>query len=113
MTPYVFQRGETIILALDAVEGDTGAVSAIAVKLKRVPPGRTSPPLYEPVAADFTIVPRAANGEVPAGWTLTIDAVTSSGLAPGAYMADAALSVGAAVIVTDPVAVRIRESVSG
>ena len=41
MTPYTFQRGETLSLALDAVTGDPLAVTAIDAVLKAVPPGRT------------------------------------------------------------------------
>ena len=112
MTPYVFQRGETIALALDAVSGDPAGVTAIAAKLKAVPPGRTTVPASAPVAASFLIADRAAAGEIPAGWTLTVSAAASAALSPGAYLADARLEVGGGVIVTESVAIRIRESVS-
>jgi hypothetical protein len=112
MTPYIYQRGETISLALDAVSGDPASVSAISAKLKAVPPGRTTVPASAPVAASFAIASRAAAGDIPAGWTLTISAATSAGLAPGAYLADARLEVAGGVIVTDSVALRIRDSVS-
>ncbi len=42
MTPYIFQRGETISLALDAVTGDPLSVTAISAAMKAVAPGRTS-----------------------------------------------------------------------
>jgi hypothetical protein len=112
MTPYVFQRGETISLALDAVSGDPLTVSAIAAQIKAVPPGRTSVPAGSPVAAAFTITARTAAGDVPAGWTLTIPATASAGLAAGAYLTDARLEVAGGVVVTDSVAIRIRETVS-
>ena len=112
MTPYIFQRGETISLALDAVSGDPASVSAISAKLKAVPPGRTSVPALAPVAASFAIVSRAAAGDIPAGWTLTIAAAISAALTPGAYLADARLEVAGGVVVTESVALRIRESVS-
>lgn len=112
MTPYVFQRGETISLALDAVTGDPATVSAISAQLKAIPPGRTSAPPGEPIAASFTISPRSASGDDPAGWTLVLTAATSAGLLPGSYLADARLTVAGGVIVTEPVAIRIRQSVS-
>lgn len=112
MTPYIFQRGETMSLALDAVTGDPASVSVITAQLKAVPPGRTTVPAGAAAAASFSIVSRAAAGEVPPGWTLTIPAATSAMLAPGAYLADARLEIAGGVIVTESVAIRIRQSVS-
>jgi hypothetical protein len=112
MTPYVYQRGETISLALDAVSGDPLTVSAIAAKMKAVPPGRTTVPDGAPVAASFVVTPRAASGDIPAGWTLTIPATVSAGLAVGSYLADARLDIGSGTIVTESVAIRLRGSVS-
>lgn len=112
MTPYIFQRGETISLALDALSGDPMSVTAMAAKLKAVPPGRTNAPASAPIAANFVITNRAASGDDPAGWTLTIPATASATLTPGAYLADARLDVGGGVIVTESVAIRLRDSVS-
>jgi hypothetical protein len=112
MTPYVFQRGETISLALDALSGDPAAVSAIIARLKAVPPGRAHVPPGAPVAAEFDIVDRPAAGEIPAGWTLTIPAAESAALSPGPYLADARLDVAGGRVITESVAIRIRESVS-
>lgn len=112
MTPYTFQRGETLSLALDAVTGDPLAVTAIDAVLKAVPPGRTGVQDGAPVAATFSISPRSALGDIPPGWTLTIAAGISATLAPGAYLADARLTVAGGVIVTEPVAVRIKPSVT-
>jgi integral membrane sensor domain MASE1 len=111
MSPFVFQRGETLTLALDAVSGDPASVTAISAQLKAVPSGRTSVPAGAPVAATFAIVTRAA-GEFPPGWTLIISAATCSTLIPGTYLADARLEVAGGVIITEAVAVRIRASVS-
>lgn len=112
MTSYIFQRGETIQLALDAVAGDRAAVSAVTAHMKAVPPGRSGVDATTPVAAAFSISPRAAQDAVPAGWTLTIDAATSAGLAAGSYIADARLQVAGGVVITDGVALTLRESVS-
>ena len=112
MTPYIFQRGETISLALDVVTGDPLSVTAMSAAMKAVGPGRTSVNAGTPVAAAFTISPRAAQGDMPPGWNLTVDATTSAALAAGSYLADARLSVGGGVIITESVAIIVRESVS-
>lgn len=112
MTPYIFQRGETILLALDAVAGDPLSVTAMSAAMKAVAPGRTSISAGTPVASVFAISPRAAQGDIPPGWNLTVDAATSATLAPGNYLADARLDVGGGVVITESVAISVRESVS-
>jgi hypothetical protein len=112
MTPYIFQRGETISLALDAVAGDPLSVTAISAAMKAVAPGRTSVSAGVPVAAAFDISPRAAQGDIPQGWSLMVDAATSAALAAGNYLADAKLTVGGGVVITESVAIALRESVS-
>ncbi len=112
MTPYVYQRGETISLALDAVSGDPLSVSAISANMKAVPPGRTTIPDTAPVAASFIVAQREASGDIPAGWTLTIPASVSAGLVVGSYLADAKIALGSGTIVTESVAIRLRSSVS-
>ena len=110
MVPFEFARGETIGLALDAVEGDPGGVTAVTAKLKAVGPGGSIVAAGPAVA--FAVSGRAAVGDEPAGWTLTVDAAASAGLRPGLYRADARLEVGSGVIVTDGVSLRIVEPVS-
>lgn len=112
MTPFTFQRGETIALALDALGGDPATVTAITADLKAALPGRTSPLPGEPVAASFAVSARAATGEDPGGWTLVLTAAQSAGLLPGAYLADARLVTADQVIVTEPVFLRIRAAVT-
>ncbi len=112
MTPHIFQRGETISLALDALTGDPLTVTAISASMKAVAPGRTSVDAGTPVAANFNITPRIALGDDPAGWNLTIAAEISSQLLPGSYLADAKISVAGGVIITDNIAIRIQSSVS-
>lgn len=80
--------------------------------MKAVAPGRTSVSENTPITAAFSISPRTAAGDIPPGWTLSILAATSAGLIAGSYLADAKLLVGGGVIVTESVAIRIKESVS-
>ena len=112
MTPYTFQRGETLSLALDALSGEPLLVSAISAVMKAVAPGRTGVSAEAPVAAVFTIAPRAAAGDIPSGWTLTIPAAVSATLTAGNYLADARLEIAGGVVITESVAIRLRNSVS-
>ncbi len=112
MTPYIFQRGETISLALDAVSGDPATVSALTAQLKAVPPGRTSVPAGVPISASFSVAARASSGEIPAGWTLTIPSAASAVLSAGAYLADARLVVAGGVVITEQVSIRVRDAVT-
>ncbi len=112
MTPYIFQRGETISLALDAVSGDPASVTALTAQLKAVPPGRTSVPEGAAIAASFSVAARASDGEAPAGWTLTIPSAASAALPAGSYLADARLEVAGGVVISESVALRLRPSVT-
>jgi hypothetical protein len=112
MNPYIFQRGETVSLALDALVGDPLTVSAISARVKAVAPGRTGVSAVDPVAAVFNIVPRTATTGIAAGWTLTIPAAVSATLPAGSYLADARIEIGGGVVITESVAISLRESVS-
>ena len=89
-----------------------GYAACFVGAMKAVAPGRTSVSAGTPVAAAFSISPRAAVGDIPPGWTLSIDAAISAALMPGNYLADARLDVGGGVIITETVAIALRESVS-
>ena len=102
-TPYLFQRGETIALGLDVVEGEAGGASVLAARFKAVLPGGF---LAEAPAADFAVAARED------GWTLSIDADASAALAPGLYRADARIAAAGGVIVTEPVDLMIVEPVT-
>ena len=112
MPPYIYQRGETVSLALDVLSGDPASVAAITAQLKAVAPGRLSVAADAPVTASFLITPRAAIDDLPVGWTLTIPASVSAALDAGFYAADARLEVAGGVIITDQVALRIRDAVT-
>lgn len=113
MTIHTFQRGETISLALDAVAGDPLTATLISAAMKAVAPGRTSAARTAPVAAAFTIIPRAADADHAAGWTMTVPAAVSAGLDAGIYVADARVELAdGTVTVSDAISIRLIESVS-
>lgn len=106
---YIFQRGETILIPLDAVAGNPDTVTAISAKMRKLAPGKRTLDPDAPVAATFSVSARTADGGIPAGWTLMVDDVASAALDVGTYLADAKLSVGSAKIITDPVQIQITE----
>lgn len=112
MIKYTFQRGETISLALDILTGDPLSVGAISAVMKAAVPGRTGVAPDAPVAAAFDIAARGANGDMPGGWNLTINAAQSGRLVPGNYLADAKLTVAGGAIITDSIAICIKAGVT-
>ena len=99
-------------LALDAVQGDPATVSSVTAAMKPIAAGRSMIDPAAAVSATFTVSNRAASGGLPGGWTLTIPAATSAGLAGGTYLADAKLIVGSSVTITEPVAIRMIDAVT-
>lgn len=110
LATYTFQRGETVRIGL-ATDDSTAGVTQVAAKLRRFEPGKkTFDPLHTPVA--FSVTARAAAGDVAAGWDLEIDEAVSALLSPGLYQADAKITVGSDVIITEGVAIQILEPAS-
>jgi len=106
---YIFQRGETILVALDAVEGDPLLITSVAAKMRALRPGKRTIDAGAPVAATFDVSAREAAGDLPPGWTLTIDEATSAGLAVGSYLADAKLAFAGGTFITEPITIQITE----
>ncbi len=111
MQTYVFSRGEDIVMALDAVSGDPASVTAIRAALKPGAALRATLPPESPATTSFQISSRAAQDDNAPGWTLLVPALQSATLKAGGYTADARLEIGAGVVVTQPIAIRLREPV--
>ena len=102
---YIFHRGETLAIALERVAGDAGSVTAVSAAMKPVAAGRSG------VDADAVALPLSVTANAT-GWTLSLAAGACAQLVPGSYVADARLTVGTGVVITDQVAIRIVEAVS-
>jgi len=106
-----FRIGEDIVIALDAVAGDVADVATITAAILPGRPGLAgsvfqpkpnSPPI------PMTVTARAAEGDFPSGWNLTLQAAASAQLVPGLYAIDAKLTAATGSIdITDVSAVII------
>lgn len=103
---YRFERGETIVIPLRIAAGDRAAVSAITAQ------ARYAKSLTTPIAPTSPLSAKFAVTETADGWLLTINAAASAKLKTGYHMADARLVISGGVIITDPIAIRIAESVT-
>lgn len=106
MIAYSFIRGATISLALENL--DDAAVDTVEATLKLRDPD-LSPAAGTP-AAEFTVTPAdpVAVGR-GAGWLFTLSPEDSETLSPGNYLAEARLTIGDLVVITDRLAVTIKE----
>lgn len=113
MATFNFQRGETILVALDATVGDVSEVTSVEPKLVRIASGGADIPL-EALPQDITIdvIDRAADGPIPAGWNLKISAADSATLLPGIYALDCKVDVGGDVIIPDFIKLNILKAAS-
>jgi hypothetical protein len=95
-----FRLGEDVAVALDAANGDTALVTAVAARMK--PARVTGNRLVlddDDAGTALAVVPRGADG-----WTLSLSAAATAALAPGLYGIDARLAFGGAVEITEQTA---------
>jgi hypothetical protein len=103
----IFQHGETIILALDASEGDSTELSGLEAKAKLAGPGLTVPPADKPVAFTFTVTPRPAAGAVPAGFDLLYSGASA---VPGNYCTNVKMTLDGYPFKTRHLFFRVEDS---
>lgn len=106
---YTFQRGETVLMAIDVATGDKDNVSAISADLRKLDPGKWELKPTAAVAASFTLVEREAAGAVAEGWDATISAADSLDLTAGYYLADVRMTISGVVIIDDSIVIEIKE----
>lgn len=109
---YTFQRGETVALALAVVSGDPTVVGAVTAAIKPVAEGRRTPDPATPVAADFDVAFVAGSWADPARWLLTLTPAITAALPAGSYFADARLTVGGGVTITETISLQLRDAVT-
>lgn len=97
-----FRVGEDIAIALDAIAGDTAAVSAIVAKMKPALVGDNRLMLDDAATAiPLSATPQAIAG---AGWTIALAGTQTALLEPGLYGIDARLTVAGGVVITEQTA---------
>ena len=100
-----FRRGGDLAVALDVVQGNVAQVTAVTAVLA---PARRSAGGFElipgGVTVALTVVSRAAAGDIPAGWTLSLTGTATAALAAGVYGIDVRLALGSAVVITETTA---------
>lgn len=105
-----FTAGEDIALAIDVANGTApvGLVVTASLIAGKVFSGAFVPSRGAQAVA-LTVAPRAASGDIPAGWNVTLGAAASADLAPGVYAAFATYTDGSAVTIDDvPAVIRVN-----
>lgn len=92
-----FRLGEDIAVALDAVEGDLAAVTAITAKMK--PAKVTTNRIVLDDQATAIILNVAVRGT--AGWVISMSSSATAALEPGVYGIDARLTFAGAIEMTE------------
>jgi hypothetical protein len=91
MNALLLQRGETLIIPLDA-DGNVAEVSSVRANAKPTSNG-VVPAISVAEAFAWTVTARAASAPYPAGWDLTYAAASSANLAAGNYVTTVELTM--------------------
>lgn len=112
-TLTTIRAGETLSIALVATAGDPAQITEFRAVLKKLGVNNALPTTASPEAAVFSA--SASQNVTPGypGYTLTLSAAQTEGLAPGMYATDARFRVAGGVIITEPVLIAIRAPVTG
>jgi len=105
-----FTAGENIALAIDIASGTAPAGLEVSASLIR---GRVFGDAFLPsrgaTPIALAVTPRAASGEIPAGWNVTLEAADSADLAAGIYAAFGRYQDGNSVTIDDvPAVIRVN-----
>jgi hypothetical protein len=107
----IFQKGEDIRIALEAVSGDRTIVGAVTAVMRKVRMAGSTviADRGEPIAVH--VITREPQGCDRGGWTLTVPADAARDLPAGFYGIDARLVVNGAPIITDqPAIIQLSEA---
>lgn len=113
MTPYICKRGSDFTIVIEAFSGDRLAVTAIVAKMKKFKGGGIEMPgETTPVAAAFVTAALPPSEGFLGGWSLTLPASVTAGLAAGMYLADATLTVAGKDSIDGPVVIEVKNVAS-
>jgi hypothetical protein len=82
----VFQRGEDFYVGIELLTGDVAEVASVVSNAKTALPGNFVPPSNMLEAFDWIVTPRAASGDIGAGWDMRLPAATSEAVQIGTYV---------------------------
>lgn len=109
---FVRQRGETVEIAVVDPDAIPGGESAVTAGIKPLPQGENQPAPKSAVLKALTVSYRAADGDVPKGWTLSLSYADCAALAPGDYALDTRILDSGKVTISDLAILRIMEPAS-
>ena len=92
-----FRIGEDVLVALDALTGDTAQVTAISAKMKPAK-GTANRIILDDTAAGVAM---QVSSQGAAGWIISLSHSVTASLATGIYGIDARLTVGDGVEMTE------------
>jgi hypothetical protein len=93
-----FRIGEDIVVAFAPQQLPAASITILGVAMSpAASSGGDYVVLDNTIAITLTVASLAAQGATPAGWTFTLAAASSAGLAPGVYAIDAKFQVGGSV----------------
>jgi hypothetical protein len=112
MIPYIFRRGEDIVIELDAPEDNISSITSIEAHI-RLQKNQTLTP-GDPAPLALVVIPRPSTSQHPNGWSLKLSANQSAHLIPNnIYVVDAKLVTNGSVDITSVSAMlKVTESAS-
>ena len=112
---YKYTRGETITLVLsDSSDTPIDGTETVTCDMKKARNGASVPPDDEPSVLSIAPTFVAASGDVDPAYHFEITATQSAALNVGTYIIDARIGgTDGHVEITEPIAVQIKERVTG
>lgn len=114
-TTYTFKRGAPIVIDLVVTAAGSYDPSTLTARarVKKALGNSTLPPPDAPEVAVMAVAFNAAAGQEPAFWRLSLAAGAIDNEGYGLFATDVELSSGGTVLqITDPVLIRIAETVT-
>lgn len=107
-----YQRGETVTFRLAATDADIATVVGLPTSDLKAMVKNNVPSETAPVVVSLSVAVAGAEGTVSAGWTISLSAAQTLGLATGRYVTDVRIVTGGGVFITSPLAFTIVDAVT-